>query len=205
MPRVVHIIGNGDNASIFNNEPRPGLKLTCNLPPFPVQDAYGTCIVDFKMMIAITKGEITVPGEWILGARPKKWMETNPGFYLRVSQQVKEFYTVLPKYSPTYTEFNCGHMATHYSCNKFKPDEVNLYGFDSLFDFNMKSCTDFYLPSARDNNNQLRLANRWRPIWQGIFKEFKNINFILHHNHNNIKFEIPDNVTINVSENKKKK
>ena len=62
MPRTVHIIGNGDSAVLYHEEPRKGLKLTCNLPPFAVPDAYATCMVDFKMMHTINTGVIDVPG-----------------------------------------------------------------------------------------------------------------------------------------------
>ena len=85
MPRVVHIIGNGDNANCYNEEPRKGLVLTCNIPPFPVENAYGTVMVDFKMMRALTKEELTLPGDWILGARPKVWMEKQPEWYVKLS------------------------------------------------------------------------------------------------------------------------
>jgi len=194
MPRIVHIIGNGDMAVLYQKKERKGLKVTCNLAPFPVEGAYASCIVDFKMMKAITSEEIVIPGEWVLGMRPKIWMDKHPGFYMKVANQVKEFYTKLPKYAGNYTDFNCGHMATHYACTKFKPDQVHMYGFDSIFDFNLRSCSDFYLPSARDAQNTNRLADRWRPIWQGIFKEFKDTEFILHHNHDLFKFKVSDNV-----------
>lgn len=203
MPRIVHIIGNGPQAAIYNKEPRKGLKMTCNLPPFEVPDAYATAMVDFKMMNAITKGEIDVPGEWVVGYRPKLWMDNNPSFYLTRSKQIKEFYLRLPKYSKNYTDFNCGHMCTHYSCTKFQPDELHLYGFDSLFDMDLRSCTDFYLESPRDPTSNVRLSNNWRPIWQGIFNEFSQTQFVLHHSHNAIKFKVPDNVSIKVTKNLK--
>ena len=38
MPRVVHIIGNGDNASLYMREPRKGLKIACNQTPFPIEE-----------------------------------------------------------------------------------------------------------------------------------------------------------------------
>ena len=204
MPRIVHIIGNGPKASLYQKEEKTGLKMTCNIPPFAVPDAYATAMVDFKMMNAITKQEIDVPGEWIIGFRPKIWMDKNPSFYLTRSKQIKEFYLTLPKYAANYTDFNCGHMCTHYSCTKFKPDEVHLYGFDSLFDMDLRSCTDFYLESPRDPGSNVRLNNNWRPIWQGIFREFDQVKFVLHHDHNNIKFPVSKNVEIKVYNNKKK-
>ena len=83
MPRIVQIIGNGDSAAFYNEAPkRKGLKLTCNLAPFEVEGVYATCIVDFKMMNTIHKGEIEVPGEWICGARPKEYCNRNPKFHL---------------------------------------------------------------------------------------------------------------------------
>ena len=192
--RVAHVIGNGDNAGLY--KPAKGFKITCNLPPFQVDGAYTTCIVDFKMMHAINEGSVVVPGDWVLGARPKMFMEKSPNFYLQYARQVKEFYLDLPAYAENYTNFNCGHMATHYSANKLKCDEIHMYGFDSIFDFNIRSTTDFYLPSDRGSGNNHRLSDIWRPIWKGIFNEFPDTQFILHHNHPNIKFEVPANVEV---------
>ena len=59
MAKTVHVIGNGDSAQFYQQEQnRKGLKLVCNLPPFDVPDQYATCIVDFKMMAKIAKGEL---------------------------------------------------------------------------------------------------------------------------------------------------
>jgi len=198
MPRIVHILGNGDHAYLYNLENRKGLTLTCNLAPFPVENAYASCIVDFKMMNAITKQELDVPGDWVLGMRPKIWMERNPNFYIQRASQIKEFYTKLPKYADNYTDFNCGHMATHYACTKFNPDEVHMYGFDSIFDFNLRSCSDFYLSSDRATQHNHRLSSKWRPIWQNIFKEFKDTKFVLHHSHDSFKFPVSSNVEAKV-------
>lgn len=194
MTKVAHVIGNGDCASMY--KPSKGLKITCNLPPFSVPDAYTTCMVDFKMMSAINNGSVTVPGEWVLGARPKKWMEMHPAFHMKYAKQIKEFYTELPKYAENYTNFNCGHLAVHYTANKLKCDEIHMYGFDSMFDFNMRSTSDLFLFSDRDINNNMRLMNNWRPIWGQLFNEFPNTKFVLHHKHDNLKFPAPKNVEI---------
>ena len=194
--RIVQLVGNGDHASLFYKGKRPGMKLTCNLPPFPVNGVYATIMVDFKMMKALHEVSLNIPGDWILGMRPKIWMDQQPGFYLKHSHQVKEFYTELPKYVANYTDFNCGHMACHYAANKVKADEIHMYGFDSIFDFNLKSCSDFYLNSDRGNMNNNRLATNWRPVWQKMFNEFPNTKFILHHIHDSIKFEVGDNVDV---------
>ena len=194
MGRVVHVIGNGDNAVRY--KPAKGIKITCNIPPFPVENAYATCMVDFKMMRAMSEGSLTVPGDWILGFRPKVFLEKNPNLRLKWINHIKEFYTELPEYVNGYTDFNCGHMATHYAANKINGDEIHLYGFDSMFDPNLRSCTDFYLISDRGDTNNHRLANNWRPIWKNMFESFPNKQFVLHHSHSNLKFEKPENVEI---------
>ena len=56
MNKVVHIVGNGDQSSLYLKETRVGMKLTCNIPPWPVPGAYGTIMVDFKMMRALHEG-----------------------------------------------------------------------------------------------------------------------------------------------------
>ena len=196
MPRTVHIIGNGDSAVLYHEEPRKGLKLTCNLPPFAVPDAYATCMVDFKMMHTINTGVIDVPGEWILGARPKLYMEKHPIYYTKRAPQIKQFYTKLPKYAANYTDFNCGHMATYFSLEHLKAEVIHMYGFDSIFDFNLRSSTDFYITSDRGNMNNNRLTNNWRPLFNSMFKDFKDTKINLHHFHSLLKFDVPSNVEV---------
>ena len=113
-----------------------------------------------------------------------------------MSPYIKEFYTELPEDVANDTDFNCGHMAVHYAANKVKAEEVHMYGFDSLFDFNLRSYTDLFLNSDRGNANNIRLTNNWRPVWENMFKEFPNTKFVLHHKHNAIKVEVGDNVDI---------
>ncbi len=194
MSRVGHVIGNGDNAVMY--KPSKGFKITCNIPPFEVSNVYTTCLVDFKMMKAMTEGSVYIPGEWTLGYRPKVWMENNPAFHMKVAQQIKGFYLELPKYVANYTDFNCGHMATHYTANHLQCEEIHMYGFDSIFDFNLRSCTDMYLNSDRSLSNNNRLANNWRPVWANLFNEFPNTEFIVHHEHKDIKIDLPKNVTV---------
>ena len=194
MGRVVHVIGNGDKAALY--KPTKGIKITCNLPPFAIEGAYATCIVDFKMMRAMAEGSVFPPGDWILGFRPKKFLEMNPNLRLKWVSHIKEFYIELPDYVANYTDFNCGHMATHYAANKIKGSEIHLYGFDSMFDPNLRSCTDLYLNSDRSETNNHRLANNWRPVWSNMFKEFSDTQFVLHHTHDKIRFPIPENVEI---------
>ena len=194
MSRVGHVVGNGDNAVMY--KPSKGFKVTCNIPPFEVNNVYTTCLVDFKMMKAMTEGSVYIPGEWTLGYRPKVWMENNPAFHMKVAQQIKGFYLELPKYVANYTDFNCGHMATHYTANHLHCEEIHMYGFDSIFDFNLRSCTDMYLNADRSLSNNNRLANNWRPVWTNLFNEFPNIEFIVHHEHSDIKIKLPKNVTV---------
>ena len=194
---TAHLVGNGSWASFFDHNSK-GLRITCNLPPFAIEKVYATCIVDFKMMKAMTEGSIVVPGQWILGYRPKLWMEKHQSFYMKHAHQIREFYLKLPKYVPSYTDLSCGHMATHYTCKKFEPKELHMYGFNSMFDFDLYSCTDFYLNSNRDTGITTRLTNRWRAIWPSMFKEFPNTEFIIHGRHNHLKFEVPDNVSVKI-------
>ena len=199
MPRVAHIIGNGDFAPLYSKEKRKGMVLTCNLPPFEVPEAYATTIVDFKFMRAVDKGEISPPGEWICGVRPKAYCEKSPKFYMRVASRIKEFYTKKPKYAKNYTDFNCGHFAAYWALEKGKADVVHFYGFDSVFDFNLRSYSDLVLNSDRGNTNNNRLIDNWRPIWEGMFKQFPNTEFVWHHNHDNMKLKKEKNVRIELN------
>jgi hypothetical protein len=204
MTRVAHIIGNGDNAQMY--KPAKGLKIACNQAPMPIENLYTSCIVDFKMCAALTEGSVVINGNWTLGFRPKVWYDQNRGnFKMKFGHKIREFYTEIPPYTKLqpnetigqmYTNFNCGHFATHYTANRLKATEIHMYGFDSLFDMNLRSYTDFVLQSDRGATNNVRLNDRWRPIWNGIFNEFKDTQFVLYHKHDQIKIPVPKNVEI---------
>tara|TARA_R110002096_G_scaffold69149_9_gene166449 strand:- start:3346 stop:3987 length:642 start_codon:yes stop_codon:yes gene_type:complete len=206
----VNVLGNGDYAGLFKRGTY-GKLLVCNMPPIelPPEEVYGSCMVDFKMMAALQEGAVDLGQyDWILGNRPRRWMEQSPAFYLKYSQNIKGFWTHVPPYAQlpghtlaqAATNYSCGHMAVDYACRKMLATEVHLYGFDSLFDLNLSSCTDKYLHSNRSDLNTHRLATNWRPIWAGLFKEFSDVSFIVHHRHDKIK--IPriknGNVTVEV-------
>lgn len=193
------MIGNGDKAHYYQREERKGMKLLCNMPPFEMdpKEVYATCMVDFKMMMALTEGSIKLDQyEWVLGTRPRIWMYERSTFYLKYASRVREFYTHVPKYAGNATNFNCGHMAVHYAAAKHKADEIHLYGFDSILDFNMRSVTDLVLQSDRGDTNNYRLLNNWRPVWRDIFREFPQTKFVLHHNHDNLKIPKLDNMEV---------
>lgn len=197
MTKVVHLLGNGDHAHYFKEKERKGTIITCNMPPFEIDPnrVYGTCMVDFKMMLALTRGEISLDSFWwVLGTRPRIWMYEQTQFYLKYANRVKGFYTHVPEYAGNATNFNCGHMAAHYACAKHKADELHLYGFDTVFDFNMRSITDTYLSSDRTDTNNYRLLNIWRPIWRDIIREFSKVKFVFHHNHDVFKIPKLDNM-----------
>ena len=205
MTNRINILGNGDSAGMFQRGTK-GRLLVCNMPPFEItrKEVFATCMVDFKMMNALTKGEIQLDMyDWMLGNRPRKWMEMRPDFYLRYAQCIKGFYQHVPQYAVingevnmAATNFNCGHLAVHYACNKMLAEEVHLYGFDSLFDMNIRSFTDLLLESDRSANNTNKLANNWRIVWEGVFAEFKNVNFVLHHGHDKLKIKVGDHVQV---------
>lgn len=197
--KIFHIIGNGDKASYYLREKRQGTKLLCNMPPFEMnpKEVYATCMVDFKMMMALTEGSVNLDRYmWVLGTRPRLWMYERSGFYMKYAPNIKEFYTYVPDYAENATNFNCGHMAVHYAANRHKANEIHMYGFDTIFDFNMRSVTDLVLSSDRSQSNNYRLLNNWRPVWRDIFKEFSNVKFVLHHNHDNLKIPKLDNMEI---------
>ena len=44
--------------------------------------------------------------------------------------------------------------------------------------------------------NNYRLSNNWRPLWTGIWNEFKNTKFVLHYFHKDIAPKHGDNVEV---------
>jgi len=204
----VNVLGNGDSWKLFERGTEGDL-LVCNMPPinFESDEVYASCMVDFKMMIALQKGEVKLDQyDWVLGTRPRRWMEKSTTFYLKYSQNIKGFHTHVPPYaqlpghklSEAATNYSCGHMAVDYACRAMKAKEVHLYGFDAMFDMNLASHTDNFLASDRSPLNVHRMASNWRPIWSKFFREFSKVNFVIHHVHSDIKFKLPENVSIEV-------
>jgi hypothetical protein len=201
-----NVLGNGDNAHLFKRGTE-GKLLICNMPPFevPNNEVFATCMVDYKMMVALANGHIQLDMyDWILGTRPRHWMEMQPAFYLKYAQKIKAMHTHIPKYSQlsgqntaqAATNYSCGHMAVDYACRVQKATEVHIYGFDSMFDTSLRSYTDLLLESDRSSPNTHRIASNWRPIWTKMFEEFDKTQFFLYHSHDRIKFPIGDNVKI---------
>lgn len=194
----VNVLGNGDHNFLFQRGTE-GKLLVCNMPPFeiPKKEVHASCMVDFKMMMALAEGKVNLDMyDWVLGTRPRKWMEIQPNFYLKYSQNIRSFHQRVPEYAGNATNFSCGHMAVDYACTKMNAKEVHLYGFDSMFDMSLLSSTDLILESDRSINNTHRIANNWRPIWPAMFAEHKDVKFYLYHSHDKVKFKIPKNVEI---------
>jgi hypothetical protein len=201
----VNVIGNGPNATMFKKG-TPGAILVCNMPPVDLDkdDVYGSCMVDFKMMNALKEGLVDLDKyDWILGTRPRVWMEKNPTFYMKYAQNIKGFHTHIPTYaqlpgqklSEAATNYSCGHMATDYACRIMRATEVHMYGFDSMFDMDINSHSDNFLKSDRTALNTHRLASTWRPVWVGFFREFSTTQFYIYHSHDGIKLPPLPNVT----------
>ena len=201
-----NVLGNGDHAFQFERG-TPGKLLICNMPPFeiPTNEVHATCMVDYKMMLALAEGHIKLDMyDWVLGMRPRHWMEMNAGFYLRYAQKIKAMHPHIPPYAmlegqnegQAATNYSCGHMAVDYACRAKAATEVHIYGFDSMFDTNLRSFTDLLLESDRSSENTFRIAGNWRPVWTNLFKEFANVQFFLYHSHSRLKFPVGDNVTI---------
>ena len=204
----VNILGNGPGSRIFTRGTE-GLLLVCNMPPIklPAEEVFASCMVDFKMMKALHEGQVDLGQyDWVLGTRPRKWMEQTPAFYLKYSQNIKGFHVFVPPYaqlpghtlSDAATNYSCGHMATDYACRIMKADEVHMYGFDAMFDMNLDSYTDECLKSDRSPLNVHRMSSNWRPICGSFFKEFKNTQFVIHHTHSDIKLKLPGKARVEV-------
>ena len=58
--------------------------------------------------------------------------------------------------------------------------------------------TDKFLNSDRSPLNVHRMASNWRPIWSAFFREFKNVQFVIHHTHPEIKLKLPENARVEV-------
>ena len=128
MTKRINVLGNGNHAGLFERGTE-GTLLICNMPPMelPPSEVYATCMVDYKMMQALQRGQFALDSyDWILGTRPRHYMEMQGSFYMRYAQNIKGFYPHVPAYAGNATNFSCGHFAVHYACNVMKATEVHI-------------------------------------------------------------------------------
>jgi hypothetical protein len=59
--------------------------------------------------------------------------------------------------------------------------------------------SDTFMNSSRDNMNTERLTTNWRPVWDGIFNEFKDTQFVLYHDIGKPQIKLPPNVEVRTS------
>jgi hypothetical protein len=197
LSRIVNILGNGPSVWMFMDN-QHGITITCNVPPFTIENHWATCLGDFKMMNALMNNEFSLDNmKWILGTRPKIYMGNHPMFYMQKAHLIQDFYTHLPPYALNSTVWSVGHLATHYAATALMPDEIHMWGFDSMFSYDLSSSTDLVVASNREEGNRYRMNNNWRPIWTELFKEFEDIKFIIHYKKNvDLQLEVGYNVSV---------
>lgn len=201
--KEAHVLGNGPSQHLwFENDMKTGSGqnvVCCNQPwqPTPKERVWGTVIGDFKMIRPIAEGSIQLDGPWILGNRPKLFCDQNPTFYMKNAHIIREFYLQVPPYAANATDWSAGHLAVHYTCMRLMPKTLNMWGFDSLFSLDLSSSSDLAIPSDRSTNNRHRMNSKWRPIWQNLFTEMENVQFVVHtKNPVDFQFKVPDNVRV---------
>ena len=97
----INVLGNGNHAGLFQRGTE-GTLLICNMPPMelPPSEVFATCMVDYKMMQALWKGQFALDQyDWILGTRPRHWMQMQGSFYMKYASCIKGFYEVVPEYA----------------------------------------------------------------------------------------------------------
>lgn len=196
----VNVIGNGPSAMHYWDNEDQSQVVSCNLPwnPISPEKHWGTVLGDFKVMKKLEEGSLDFNHmKWICGTRPKSFCDNNPSFYMKHAQNIREFYTHVPPYAPNPTAWSAGHLAVHYTCVRLHPSDLHMWGFDSMFSYDLSSSSDLILESDRREVNRFRMNSLWRPIWNNLFDEMSNVNFVIHAKKGvDFQFEVPDNVTL---------
>lgn len=197
---IVHVLGNGPSQQLWFNAETKGQVVACNMPyqVVPKERLWASIIGDFKVMRAINEGSLDLSHmPWVFGTRPKMYCDQNPSFHMKWAQNIREFYTYVPPYSANATDWSAGHLAVHYTCMRLQPKELHMWGFDSMFSHDLSSASDLLIESNREANNRFRMNAVWRPIWQNLFQEMNNVNFVIHYDKKaNLQFEVTDNVRV---------
>lgn len=162
------IIGNGPSrVNYLKSDREYDLTIGCNIPNSAIYYDY-TVISDPEII-------------WILNRSPellnpdKGLILTNKSFETLKQIRKVDFYNIKHTFKN-----KDGYNSSHYACeflilNEF--DEVDIWGYDSLFNDTIDSLTDKHIPKNKNIDETMKILLQWRKTWSKITKDNPDVYF----------------------------
>ena len=169
----IHIVGNGNSWTDFKKIDQDDYVIGTNATK--CKEANVTLLSDIHICEKIKEGKVQVNVPVVVNKHVETWINSNPG-YLEIYDIQVRFKDITP------LEYSSGHYAAIWGIIKFEPEEIHIWGCDSLFEPHTRSYTDEIVVHPSKHNTKLMksCAERWRRAWNKIEKEYGPTKFIFH-------------------------
>lgn len=157
-----HLLGNGQSNRYYT--PQQGLRIGFNIPSYshPVDRI---AIIDTAAVRSYHKHQLT-PRATVLTT--EQCVATANKLNIQGT-----FENVL---KTTQRRTNSAHCVLNYLLSQTTPDQIHLWGFDSMYCEDLTSQMDRYFP----RHQRPPLNNAWHPYWLKFFKLHPTIEWVLH-------------------------
>ena len=155
------ILGNGPSKSHFDR--KGDFVLGCNIPgnEFSVD---ATVICDEEVIWILKNNPSLVQCPIIISTKAYEKMKE-----LRLTHLFTIHHVFKPK-----DWYNTAHYAAEYLA-EYGCDVIHIWGCDSIFEDDISSSTDKYVP--KEDTRGDRFTKNWRRIWNDIFDSYSDIEF----------------------------
>lgn len=173
----VHILGNGPSIGMFDNS--EGVRVCCN-HGVPELDPDWTMIADIKAIKPLYAGR-QLPCPAIITKRVKEFIDSKVCKIGEDRIKIKKVVDFIhweecdPKWG-----MNSAQHAVYHSILEHNPDEIHIWGCDSLWSSSIESSTDLIVPKNLEFMNKFHIYLAWRRYWNEIFRKYPNTQFIVH-------------------------
>jgi hypothetical protein len=173
----LHVIGNGPSHIAFDES--DGIRVGCNFAHAD-RGLTWTMIADIKPVKKLYEG-VALPCPAVLSERASAFVA---GKTLKLDERRLTIHKVVPflrrKAIHDRWGMNSAQHAVWYGIEEFQPDEVHLWGCDSLWSTNIESTTDQIVHKDLTFMNSQHIYLVWRQYWNYIFNYHPNIKFYVH-------------------------
>lgn len=175
MSRVkkVHILGNGLSINKFPLD-TDGVRIGTNFSDAKLKPVW-TFINDRVPLDKVLSKEVVLEYPIIISTRASEKSDLFTKDYDKTIIKFIIDFIKYPELHPT-LGLNSAQMATYVAIKQFQPNEVHLWGCDSLWKDDISSSTDLIIPKAPNKGiNEL-----WVSQWGKLISEYPKISFYLH-------------------------
>lgn len=172
----VHIVGNGPSWIQYKKIDKDDVTIGCNITR--AEDASYTTLSDLRLVYKIREKKVFVNCPVLVNTKVHNYLTKDPKG-IAIGLEIKDVYQRL---EVERLEMSSGHYAARWAVKHIKPEEVHVWGVDSMFHNHMLSHTDEIVEHTikSDEKGMAKNSAIWRRAWKDIENENPTVKFIYH-------------------------